>query len=129
MPRRPKVPPPTDFPHIRLYAYVTTSDAWHSLTPLARALLIQIWVRHTGTNNGDIGYSIREAKKEFHCGDHQASRAFNDLQDRGFIVRHRCATYDGKVGRATRWRLTAEPLSKMNPATHDYMNGPPKPEG
>ncbi len=39
MPRRPKVPPPTDYPHIRLYAYVTTSDAWHSLTPLARALL------------------------------------------------------------------------------------------
>ena len=41
--------------------YMLKAPAWRSMTPNAKALLIDVWQRYNGTNNGEIGYSVREA--------------------------------------------------------------------
>ena len=51
--------------YIQLYRNVKRSQAYHSLTVYARALLIELIDRHNGCNNGMIGLGVREAKYEF----------------------------------------------------------------
>ena len=48
---------------IRLLAEVTSSRAWQSLRCEARSLLIEIWARHNGTNNGKISTLIERQEK------------------------------------------------------------------
>ncbi len=55
-------------PFVRLHRGVTNSEAWKSLSCEARCLLIEIWARHNGQNNGRIPYSHREARKALHVG-------------------------------------------------------------
>ena len=74
--------------HIRLYHWLLKSPAWHSISPLARSLLIEVWRRYNGQNNGEISYSVREAAKALHVGKDTANRAFHELEDREFLKAH-----------------------------------------
>lgn len=109
-------------PYIRLHRGVTNSTAWKSLSCEARALLIQIWALHNGMNNGRIAYSHRQARTALRIGNGKVQRAFQDLQDRGFIVAHHKGHFDWKVvagaGRATEWEITAEPCEGKPPSKH-----------
>ena len=61
--------------------------------------------RGVGTNNGQIGFSARQAARAILVSPATAARAMIHLQDRGFIV----AVTKGNFTRkrhATRWRLT-----------------------
>jgi hypothetical protein len=49
---------------IQLFHYVKRSEAYHSLSPDARAFLLELIDRHTGTNNGFIRFGVREAMYE-----------------------------------------------------------------
>lgn len=110
-------------PFVRLHRGVTGSAAWRSLSCEARALLVEIWTRHNGSNNGRISFSHREARESLHIGGSRVRRAFDELQERGFIVARRKASFDWKQGggrgQATEWQITAEPCNS-NPATHQY---------
>jgi hypothetical protein len=46
---------------IRLPHYMLKSPAWKLLSPNAKALLLEVWARHNGVNNGEISYAVREA--------------------------------------------------------------------
>jgi hypothetical protein len=74
--------------HVRLCHYMMDSPAWKSLGCGARAVYLDMAKRYAGvgSNNGRIGYSVREAAAELHIGTSTAKRALNELQDRGFIV-------------------------------------------
>src|ERR1700720_315725 len=72
--------------HVRLYHWLLRTEAWQSLTPNARSTYIEIASRYTGSNNGRIPFSVREAAALLHIGRHAAVRALVKLQDRGFIV-------------------------------------------
>ena len=97
---------------IRLLAEVTSSRAWRSLCCEARSLLIEIWARHNGANNGKISYSHREARKSLGIGSTRAKRAFDQLIDRGFLIVRRASSFhfksNGGASRATEWELTTE---------------------
>ena len=56
--------------HVRLCHYMMDSQAWKSLGAIARAIYPHIAKRYAGvgSNNGRIGYSVREAAAEFHIG-------------------------------------------------------------
>ena len=107
---------------IRLDAAVTQSPAWQSLCCEARSLLIEIWRRHNGSNNGFISYSYREAKKALFIGSTKVKKAFDQLIDRGFLIIRRKSSFNFKVNggasRATEWELTTEACdgksAKMN---------------
>jgi DNA-binding transcriptional MocR family regulator len=80
--------------------------AWQHLGALERATYVEIASRYNGSNNGQIGYSIRDIAEVFGVGKSTAARAFKLLEDTGFIV---CASKGGfnrKIRHSTEWRLT-----------------------
>lgn len=92
-------------PFTQLLHHMQRSEAWQSLSPRARAVFLEIQARFNGTNNGLIPLSCREASELCNISKDTASRAFNDLIDRGFIRLARDASFATK--RISRlWRLT-----------------------
>lgn len=111
--------------HIRLYNWVMDTPAWSSLPMGARCLLLEVWRRNNGLNNGQISYSQREAVKALGCGFGSAARWFTELQEKGFLVAERRGSFNWKhganEGRATVWRLTMEPC-KGERATKEFAS-------
>lgn len=105
---------------IRLHAGITGSDAYQDLKPLPRALLIEIWRRHDGFNNGRIPYSEREGASALHTGRNQIRAGLNDLIEHGFIVRHQRGSFNVKDRTSSEYSITAEDMFDGTPATHAY---------
>lgn len=99
--------------HIRLHRGVTNSEAWKTLSCEATRLLLLIWARHNGTNNGSIAYSHRQARANLRVGFRKVKAAFEELQEKGFLVCRSKGSFDYKVaageGRASEWEITEEP--------------------
>jgi hypothetical protein len=113
--------------HVRLYHWVLKSEAWRSLSPKARALYVEVATRYNGSNNGRIGFSVRDAAKALHIGKHAASTAFAELQDRGFLVIEKRSAFSLKIKMATEWRLTEFPCDVTNTlSTRDFMRWSPE---
>ena len=117
-------------PYIRLHRGVTESVAWNSLSCEARSLLLLVWGRHNGANNGKIPLSHREARSALKIGNGKIQRAFSDLQERGFLIARIKGSFDWKVragsGRATEWELATEPCDDK-PPRGDYRHWKKKP--
>ena len=112
--------------HVRFYHWMLKSPAWRSLTPLARALYMQISARYMGTNNGAIPYSVREGQDELGVGRSSIHRAQQELTERGFIVVARRSLFSQKLKRAMEWRLTEFYCDvTQTPATKDFMKWQP----
>lgn len=103
----------THEPFIRLHRGVTNSDAWKASSCEGRCLLIEIWARYNGTNNGAIAYSHREARQALRAGNGKVQRAFREMQDKGFLIARIIGSFNWKhgagQGRATEWEITTEP--------------------
>ncbi|MBF0563280.1 MAG: helix-turn-helix domain-containing protein [Alphaproteobacteria bacterium] len=110
---------------ILLPHWMLDSPAWLALSPPAMKLLIAVWRRHNGENNGEVSYSVREAERIGISKD-QASRAFAELVKLGFLICHRQSTFTMKQKEARTWEITAERCGE-NPATKGFMR-PKNPE-
>jgi hypothetical protein len=109
----------------RLYHEIVDTEAFLFISVNgALPLLIYIWRRYNGYNNGRITYSQREVERLFGCSSKRAVRWFRVLQKAGFIVAVRHGSFSQKTGafaaRATIWRLTMEPYADQG-ATRDYL--------
>lgn len=93
----------TGRPFIQLYHFVKRSTAYHSLSPTARALLLELIDRYTGINNGMIVLGVREAEHELHSSHATICRAMRELDDAGIARPTRIGAWRGR--RATEWRL------------------------
>ncbi len=96
------------------------TPAWHSIMISGSVrLLLEIWLRHNGRNNGQIPYSVREAVQYFECSPKKAVRWFSELQELGFVVATKRGSFQQKTGafaaRATTWQLTMEPCKGEKP--------------
>lgn len=119
--------------HIQLYAWMMDSPAWRSLSLGARSLLLEVWYRHNGQNNGQISMSVREAARLLNCGRNTPMKLFDELQEKGFLEATKRGSFDWKVardhptnkGRATTWRLTMERCNG-DPATKEFMRWRPE---
>jgi hypothetical protein len=94
--------------HVRLNHWMLRTEAWQSLSALARALYVELSSRYHGTNNGEIIFSVRQAAEALHVSKDAAARAFEELQARGFLAVRRKGGFNLKErkGQATEWRLT-----------------------
>lgn len=107
---------------VRLTYGMMQSQAWQSLDGNARAIYVELAMLYRGpdTNNGRIGFSVRQAAHAIHASKDTAARAMRYLQERGFIV----ATTKGRFVRkrcATRWRLTEFECDLTGqPASRDF---------
>ena len=106
---------------VQLHEWVQASDAWASLKPGPRALYIELKRRHTGTNNGAIFLSHRDAAKALNVGRDTAANYFTELKERGFIVETRghCLGPSGK-GQSATYALSEERLNEK-PASRDFQ--------
>lgn len=95
---------------VRLPYRLLTSNAYRSLPPNARSLLVELTMIYNGGNNGSLYLSVRDAAARLGTADTTAaSRAFDDLAALGFIEMTQDAHFRVKAAdksRARCWRLT-----------------------
>src|SRR5271170_5288770 len=104
------------------------SLAFRSLTGPALKLLLEVWKRHDGQNNGMISFGTREAAQLL-CGNkNTAGRRFAELVEKGLLVVESKGAFSVKHRQATVWRLTMEQTMAGNrvvPATREYQRWRP----
>ena len=85
------------------------SDAFRSLSSGATRLLLLLFRRHNGFNNGQIACSKRDAMQWCHCSDRSALAYFEELQSAGLITRMQKGRYhrfgDRSYCTESLWRL------------------------
>ena len=116
---------PGGAPFVQLFHYLLNSPAWQSLRPPARALYVEIVKRFNGCNNGEISLSVREAARLLHIAKDTAGKTFHELEDKGFVRRRQCGSFDWKIHHASTWILTEHLLGDAL-ATRDFMRWRPE---
>lgn len=105
------------------------SPAYRSLTPNARALLVEIISMENQRNNGLLWLSESDAASRMGVGCPKVARkAFRELVDAGFIAMTKNAHWNitAGEGRARCWRLTWEfNVAQRKPATNEWQKFEP----
>jgi hypothetical protein len=111
--------------YVGLPHYMLDCPAFKTLPGDALKLLIYIWKRHNGVNNGEITFAVREAGEGgIGISKSVAARMLEVLIERGFLVIVRNSGFNVKTKLARSWRLTAEPY-RDKPGTKDFMRWKP----
>jgi hypothetical protein len=95
------------------------SDSWRYMSPTGRALYMEIRRKYNGYNNGEIGFSCRQAGEVLGCTKNTASKAFLELIIHGFIKPAKTASFSMRHSRE--WTLTCEAVAKHAP-TNEWKN-------
>lgn len=111
--------------------WVMNTPAWKDLSANARAIYLEIMKRYNGSNNGRIGYSVRQGAQELNVSKGTASKAFKELASHGFIVAEQKGSFTYKMDAngnrkrlASEWRLTvygSNVATDMNSQLHGSM--------
>ena len=110
---------------VKLEHHLLNSPAYRSLCCYARSLLVELYALYNGSNNGTLYMSVRQAQQRLgDVGRKAAEKAFNELQDRGFITVVQKGSFTCKVQLATTWRLTEHDCEGRH-ATKDFMRWTP----
>jgi hypothetical protein len=109
--------------HIRLYHWILRTSAWEALKPNDKAVLIDIWARHNGANNGQIVYSASEAQR-VGLSKATGARVLLRLIELGFLRVTRQSAFRIKTKEAREWALTMEPAHDR-PPTKDFARWTP----
>lgn len=95
-------------------------NAYRSLKPPARALLVELYDLYNGQNNGELFLSVRKAARSIRVGNNLATKAFRELEDKGFIRVSQKGSFNQKLPHATQWVLTEYPHAGK-PPSKDFM--------
>ena len=110
--------------HIRLYhSGVLQTEAWRRLSPAATKVLIDMWSRCNGNNNGQISYSARDGAG-INMHRNTVAKALRELGDVGFIVCEEAWAFNQGGRKSRKWRLTTEP-DNGKPPTRDFARWRP----
>jgi hypothetical protein len=83
---------------VQLHNYVLESAAWRSLTLPARCALVEILRVYNGANNGQLGMAVRYLAERLRCGKTTASRALEELEQKGFIGVQKVGVFGRPMG-------------------------------
>lgn len=100
------------------------SPAWLALSPVATKLmaLMQIHWR----NGKAVDYGVREAMDKIGCAKGTARRAFEELQEAGFIEMVDESMFSSRTqSKARTWRLTWMPFNGLLPTNDWEKSSPP----
>ena len=104
------------------------SPAWRSLSGAAVRLWLELHTRFNGGNNGAVRLSTTEAVETLGLGRATISRAFLELQEKGFLRLEKPGNWYHR--QAHEWRLTTKPLilatKKVAPSNDWRKFQPPK---
>lgn len=107
-----------------IYYDVWDSKAFRNLTPKARCLLFELQKAEFPNRNGFVGMSEKRAAKLLGCVENTASKAFEELQEQGFI--ELCLDGDYTQGKASEWRITYIQHQGREPTNEWKMEDPKK---
>lgn len=110
--------------HLRIETSMLDSAAWAALSAPAVKLLLAIWSKCNGRNNGTLVYSKRQAMTLLGCGSDRACDAFDELHEKGFLALRRDSSFSQKARRAREWAVTAEPENGQ-PAERTFLQWKP----
>lgn len=110
---------------VKLDHWMLKGSAWCALTAQARALYVELAQRYNGFNNGEISMSVREAAGALHIAKDTATKTFHELEEKGFIKRHVCGSFNWKQRHATTWILTEFELGEAPPTKEFARWRPP----
>lgn len=117
---------------VRLDFKILESAAYRALSPNARALLTELAMLENGKNNGTLFLSVRDATDRIGLADaHAAGRAFDELEELGFIactVEAHFAVKASNGSRARAWRLTWQAVGAKRGPTNDFEAREPEPK-
>ncbi len=99
---------------VSLPHYMLGSQAWRSLSPVARSVFIELAAIYNGSNNGRLALSVRDAAEWVCCSKTTAGRAFAELTDKGFIDLCSRGHFDRKTPHAAEYRLTMHPCDRSS---------------
>lgn len=101
--------------HIRFYHWELDTPAFRSLSPVAKALLIEFKRRYNSHNNGLIHLSHRDAAKAINAAVNTIKRGLRELIGKGFIRVAQLGSFSQKIRHATTWVLTEYPCNGQLP--------------
>ncbi|WP_052245152.1 hypothetical protein [Halocynthiibacter namhaensis] len=107
--------------HVQLPEWLMQTEAWSTLPLGPRCLYVEMKRRYTGSNNGNLMLSHREAAVLLCVSKNTIGPYFRELETRGFIstkVSH-CLGPSG-IGKTTRWVLTEYPTADLKPAKKTF---------
>ena len=116
-----------DAKHVRLYNGMMASEAWRALSGNAVKLLVYVASYEGPTQpNGSIYCSARHGAAGIGVNKRTALKAFQELQEKGFLRSTAKGHFLVKGGPATAWRLTWLAWPGVMSATKDYENWTPE---
>lgn len=118
---------PRTEPHVRLHRHELDCSAYRSLSPEARALLVEARALYWGGENC-VHLSLREIMRRLRVGRTRAEKARDELLDRGFLRLLRPGSFNCKVRHAPEYALTNVPLDPDRDgatAPKDFMRWQP----
>jgi hypothetical protein len=101
--------------HVRLHRWVMNTPAWQSLKVGPKALLVELYNKYDGSNNGAVFLSIRDAANHLHASPNTTADWFDMLIETGFIKVSRRGAFSLKQRHATSWTLTEYALGEETP--------------
>lgn len=108
---------------VQLQEWFQKTEAWATLAPGPRALYIELKRRYTGSNNGRIILSHRDAAKALNVHRNTPGPWFRELEARGFIVMVQAPHLGPSgVGQTSHWRLTELPTADMKAASKEFAS-------
>jgi hypothetical protein len=117
---------------VRLPHRLLNSNAYRSLSPNARALLVELVMLYNGDNNGSLYLSVRDAAARMGIADlTTASRAFDELIGLAFIEMTQDAHFRVKAAEASRarcWQLTWEAGPGRKLPSWAFLEREPEPQ-
>lgn len=113
--------------HVRLYSWMTGTEAWKALSGNAIKLLVYIATFDKGDNNGELFMSERKAAAGTGFDRKTVRKLFRELEEKGFISCTAAGSFKAKRSPAAQWRLTWKswPARSQGP-THDYRRWQPR---
>jgi hypothetical protein len=99
------------------------SLAWRSLSGAAVKVFIELRCHFNGHNNGVLFLSYGDASKHLHLSRSTVKRAFDELQEKGFVRKTRQGARHCRL--ASTWAVTDRPLKEGEPPTYAWRRWQP----
>ncbi|USG61480.1 hypothetical protein NBZ79_00630 [Sneathiella marina] len=108
--------------YVPLSYAMLASEAWLTLSPASCKVYVELRSKYHGGNNGELSLAYASARKRLRLGNSTITKAFKELEERGFIQITKFGHWHGR--KAAEWQVTDRPYEGKQ-ATNDWRRWKP----